>query len=302
MDTLTLFLWELVFLAVSVLPYYAAGTLLAGVLDVYGGGGAFRMRLRAGGPIAVVLAALAGAVIPVCSCGVVPIVTALLAGGVPLAPAVAFLAAGPTMNPATLSMTAGALGTEIAIARLAATLVLSVGTGFLIIVLVKRGWLRIDRDVRPIERTCPCAWKSSSGPRGIGRFVLAWLRGGELFIGFARYLAFGIALGAAIDVLVGPAWVARHLTGPAAVPLAAIAGVPLYVCTCSEIPIALPLMAKGMSQAALVTFLLAGPGVSAFSLALLGSIFRARLLLFYAGMFVVGSMALGWLAGLALAG
>jgi uncharacterized membrane protein YraQ (UPF0718 family) len=47
--------------------------------------------------------------------------------------------------------------------------------------------------------------------------------------------------------------------------------------------------------------LLAGPGVSAFSLILLGSVFRARLLVLYAGTFLVGSMALGWLAGLVLA-
>ncbi len=297
MAALDLLLWEALSLTVKVLPYYALGTLLAGFLDVYGKGGAYRMQLRKGGLFAVVLAALAGALLPVCSCGIVPLVTALLAGGVPLGPAVAFLIAGPGLNPATFSMTAGALGTDFAVARLVCTLALSIGAGVLVNTLLAFGWLRVDRDLQPIERICPCAWQKTSAVRGWARFALAWLRGGEMCIGFARYLGLGIVAGAALAVFVGPEWVGRHLVGPAAVPLAALAGVPMYVCTCAEIPIVLPLMAKGMSTAAAVTFLLAGPGVSLFSFVLLASIFRVRLLLLYASIFLVGSMALGYLAG-----
>ncbi len=302
MDTLKLFLWEALSLAVKVLPYFALGVLLAGVLDVYGKGGAYRLRLRAGGMGSIVLATLAGAVIPACSCGIVPLVTALIAGGVPLAPAIAFLVAGPSMNPATLSMTAGVLGAEIAIARLACAIALSLGAGTLVMIMLERGWIRPDRDLRPVERICPCAWKATSETRGMARVALAWLRGGEILVGLAPYLVLGVALGAAIATLATPQWVARHLGGPAAVPIAALAGVPLYVCTCAEIPITVPLVAQGMSPAAVVTFLLAGPGVSAFSFVLLASLFRARLLIMYAGMFLAGSMALGYLAGLFLGG
>ena len=297
MDAARLFLWEALSLTVMVLPYFALGVLLAGFLDVYGKGGAYRLRLRADGLGAVALATLAGALIPACSCGIVPLVTALIAGGVPLAPAIAFLVSGPSINPAVLSMTAGALGVEIAAARLVCTLALAMGAGTLTMVMLRRGWLRLERDLRPVERICPCAWAATPSTRGAARFALAWLRAGEFFVGLAPYLAAGIVLGAAIAAATTPQWVARHLTGPAAVPFAALAGAPLYICTCAEIPITAPLMAQGMNPAAIVTFLLAGPGVSLFSFVLLASLFRVRLLLFYAGMFLAGSIALGFLAG-----
>ena len=47
MDAARLFLWEALSLTVMVLPYFALGVLLAGFLDVYGKGGAYRLRLRA---------------------------------------------------------------------------------------------------------------------------------------------------------------------------------------------------------------------------------------------------------------
>ena len=86
----------------------------------------------------------------------------------------------------------------------------------------------------------------------------------------------------------------RYLSGAWAIPLAAGAGVPLYLCSCAEVPIALALLREGLDSAALLTFLLAGPGVSVFSLALLSSVLRPRLLVAYAVTFLAGSMLVGF--------
>ncbi|MFP6740427.1 MAG: permease, partial [Alphaproteobacteria bacterium] len=50
------------------------------------------------GPV-IVAAAVFGALSPFCSCGVVPIIAALLSSGVPLAPVMAFWIASPLMDP-----------------------------------------------------------------------------------------------------------------------------------------------------------------------------------------------------------
>ena len=60
--------------------------------------------------LAVVSAALMGALSPFCSCGVIPIIVALLAMGVPLAPVMAFWLASPLMDPSMFVMTASVLG------------------------------------------------------------------------------------------------------------------------------------------------------------------------------------------------
>ena len=58
----------------------------------------------------VVFASLMGALSPFCSCGVIPIIAALLACGVPLAPVMAFWLASPLMDPSMFVITAGVLG------------------------------------------------------------------------------------------------------------------------------------------------------------------------------------------------
>jgi hypothetical protein len=67
----------------------------------------------------------------------------------------------------------------------------------------------------------------------------------------------------------------------------------MYVCSCSEIPIALSLVDKGLEPGAVLTFLLAGPGVSAFSLIMLSSFLRLRAIITYAAVFLLGSIAFG---------
>jgi uncharacterized membrane protein YraQ (UPF0718 family) len=99
--------------------------------------------------IAIFLATLVGAFSPLCSCSVIPVVAALLIGGVPLAPVMSFWLASPSMDPEIFFLTVGTLGWELAIWRLAATLVLSLGGGFITHYLVQRNLLgeKILRDI-----------------------------------------------------------------------------------------------------------------------------------------------------------
>ena len=91
--------------------------------------------------IAIVLATAVGAFSPLCSCSVVPVVAAMLIGGVPLAPVMSFWLASPSMDPEIFFLTVSSLGWELAIWRLAATLSLSLGGGYVTQLLVQRDWL-----------------------------------------------------------------------------------------------------------------------------------------------------------------
>ncbi|GAG25085.1 unnamed protein product, partial [marine sediment metagenome] len=91
--------------------------------------------------IAIILATLVGAFSPLCSCSVIPVVAALLIGGVPLAPVMSFWLASPSMDPEIFFLSVSTLGWELAIWRLAATLILSLGGGFITHFVVQRGWL-----------------------------------------------------------------------------------------------------------------------------------------------------------------
>ena len=69
--------------------------------------------------MAIIAATVVGAVSPLCSCGVVPVIPALLAGGVPLAPVMSFWLASPSMDPEVFLLSVGSIGWELATWRLA---------------------------------------------------------------------------------------------------------------------------------------------------------------------------------------
>ena len=99
---------------------------------------AFGARIR----VSILLATAVGAFSPFCSCTVIPLVAGMLVAGVPLAPVMSFWIASPTMDPEIFALSAGLLGWDLAVARLLATLLLSLGAGYLTLALTGYGFLR----------------------------------------------------------------------------------------------------------------------------------------------------------------
>jgi hypothetical protein len=117
--------------------------------------------------LAIFLATFVGAFSPFCSCSVIPVIAGLLISGVPLAPVMSFWLASPSMDPEVFLLSAASLGWDLAVWRLAATFVLSLGAGLITHVLAGRGWLGdyVLRD-RP----------SASGRGTRGLLKTAWRR------------------------------------------------------------------------------------------------------------------------------
>ena len=93
------------------------------------------------------------------------------------------------------------------------------------------------------------------------------------------YLIVGTAIGATIYGYIPQEWIAS-LAGPEnrfAIPLAALAGVPLYIRAESAIPIGLALVRKGMSLGAVIALLIGGAGMAIPEMSMLLSIFKARI-------------------------
>lgn len=117
----------------------------------------------------------------------------------------------------------------------------------------------------------------------------------------ARPLALGLGISAAILAFVPPdglvgAWLANDWV---AFPVMLLVGLPLYVCSTASIPMALALMAKGLSPGAALIFLIAGPALNGASLTTLWTLLgrkAAALFLAVVALFAVGSgMALNTL-------
>jgi uncharacterized membrane protein YraQ (UPF0718 family) len=140
-------------------------------------------RALTGRPIiAILLATAVGAFSPFCSCSVVPVVAALLIGGVPLAPVMSFWIASPSMDPEAFFLSVATIGWELAVWRLASTLILSLSAGLVTHLFVQRGWLgqqilrtqqtapaqtlaaRLRTGWRRLRRSARLAFRSVAGP------------------------------------------------------------------------------------------------------------------------------------------
>ena len=132
------FVWQAVW---NALPYFLISIFLAVLVNQLKLEGAIRRVFDNRIGIAIVLATTVGAFSPFCSCTVIPVIAGLLASGVPLAPVMSFWVASPTMDPEIFALTVGILGWPIAVVRLVATLLLSLGAGYVTLALNRAGVL-----------------------------------------------------------------------------------------------------------------------------------------------------------------
>ena len=122
-------------------PYLVVTIPLAVTIQMSGASKYIKRAFAAKPFTAIVLATVVGAFSPFCSCGVIPVIASLLISGVPLAPVMSFWIASPSMDPEIFFLSVGMIGWELAVWRLAATLILSFGAGLLTHVLMGNGWL-----------------------------------------------------------------------------------------------------------------------------------------------------------------
>jgi len=94
--------------------------------------------------LSILIATAAGAFSPLCSCTVIPVIASMLIGGIPLPAVMSFWIASPTMDPEIFFLGAAFLGWDLAVARLAATLIVSLAGGFITLWVVRRGWIGTD--------------------------------------------------------------------------------------------------------------------------------------------------------------
>jgi len=80
-------------------PYLLLGTLLSGLIDAFLPAQALERWLPRSPALAIGVAGLIGFFLPMCECGVIPVVRRMLRKGLPIAPAVTYLLASPIINP-----------------------------------------------------------------------------------------------------------------------------------------------------------------------------------------------------------
>lgn len=285
----------------EILPYFVLSVALSAWAITSGAAGRIRAVFERQEAFAILGAAAVGAVAPLCSCGVIPLIAALLAGGVPLGPVMAFWLSSPLMSPEKFTLTAGLLGMPYALMNLAVAVGLGIAAGALTTLLDRRGILA--GQIRPFAGKEGCCDTSTpptppyqgGAKRGSARRIFI----GEavrvtLFLG--KWLAVAFLLEALIVHYVDPAWIRALLGGgsPWGIPLATAVGIPLYTSGIASIPIVQGLLEGGMSPGAAMAFLIAGPVTTVPAMVAVWALVRGRVFALYLGASIAGSLIAGY--------
>lgn len=132
---------------VELFQYWVVGMLIAGALVVFVPWEKVKEKMGYGGFKANFLAAIAGAIIPICSCDIVPVLAGMVEAGIPLGPTMAFLVAAPMLNVPAVFMTAGVLGWPLAVGRILGTFGIALGMGYFL-----ARWQRKQRFLRRLVK------------------------------------------------------------------------------------------------------------------------------------------------------
>jgi uncharacterized protein len=280
--------WFTVFVSIVVQasPFVVLGSVLSAVLAVLVPAAFFARVLPRRPVFAVPVAGAAGAVLPGCECGSVPVAGALLARGVPPGAALAFLLSAPAINPVVLVSTSVAFPGRPAmvLARLVASLLAAVVMGWLWLRLGRADWLR----PRPRPELA-----------GLSRWpaLLAACRHDMTQAG--GFLVIGAGMAATLNIAVPPGWLHAVARYPVA-SVAALALLAVVLSICSEADAFVAASLTQFSLTARLAFLVVGPMVDLKLFSMQAGAFGRRFAVRFApATFVVAvgcAVLVGWLA------
>lgn len=285
----------------STAPYL----LLSIALAAYAGAtGADNLIARAfsGSPAKMIFfAALAGGLSPFCSCGVIPLIAALLSMGVPLSAVMAFWLASPIMDPSMFVLTAGVLGTEFAVAKTLAALGIGMLGGAITHSIMRAGGLSEPLRDGVGDGGCggakvrvarPVVWKFWTEQPRLEKF---WREALKTTLFLVKWLTLAFILESLMLAYVPASWVTSVVggTGVGSIAVAALVGVPAYLNGYAAMPLVSGLMNQGMAGGAAMAFLVAGGVTSLPAAVAVFALVKRPVFILYIGLSLSGAFLVG---------
>ncbi len=259
-------------------------------------------RAFSGAPVIMIFVAAAfGGLSPFCSCGVIPLIAALLAMGVPLSAVMAFWLASPVIDPSMFALTVGVLGYEFAIAKTLAAIGLGVAGGFVTLALTRLGAFADPlregvgnggcgaSSVRDPKPPVWAFWQDAARRSKFKREAVAT----TAFL--AKWLSLAFVLESLMIAYVPADLVASAVGGDGfgSVLTATLVGVPAYLNGYAALPLVSGLVEQGMAPGAGLAFLVAG-GVTSLPAAIaVWALAKRAVFVLYVSLALSGSLASG---------
>ena len=286
---------EIWFLLCEMSPFLLLGFMLAGLMHEFVPNTLYTRYLGKPTFGSVVLAALFGVPLPLCSCGVIPTAMGIRREGASKGATISFLIATPQTGVDSIIATYSLMGLPFAVIRPVVALLTAIFGGTLCNALDNDNVddnLNLNANLNANDGKKSTPTLSSSSKRLRRAFAYAF---GEMMEDIGKWLAVGLVVAGIITAAVPDSWFVIFQDNTLySILFVLLFSIPMYLCATGSIPIAMALMLKGLTPGAALVLLMAGPACNAASILVVGKVLGKRTMLIYLVSIVMGAIVSGY--------
>lgn len=229
------------------------------------------------------LASLLGTVTPFCSCSSVPLFIGFVKGGIPLGVTLAFLISSPLVDAVSVAIFIGMFGVKITAIYVLSGIVLSVIAGYVLgrmkLEPLLTPWVQEILQYKSVSTSIDDDASPNFSDRLPGIMRESW----GIVKGVYLYVLAGIAIGALMHGFIPTGFFESYISkdNPIAVPIAVLAGVPMYANAAGILPVMQVLVQKGIPMGTALAFSMAVVGLSLPEGLLLKKVMTTKMLLVF---------------------
>lgn len=281
------FIQNLLDLLLEASPWLVLGLALGGAMKALIPTTLLQQHLKGQGIAAITKAAILGAPLPLCSCGVIPAALGLRKAGASKPATTSFLVSTPETGIDSISITYALLGPFMAIVRPIAALISALTAGLLVAVFDPEKETSYQPATSHQKADCCSNSSPSCDETAIPKCVTSccdtqkmgtteaakkpWphkiIEGiryafTQLLDDIAVWLIIGLIFAALVKTYLPPDFLAQWGTGITAMLIMLLAGLPMYICATASTPVAAGLIMSGVSPGVALVLLLTGPATN----------------------------------------
>lgn len=281
MQQLSLFISNFLDLSAEASPWLLLGLLIAGLMKAWVPSKILSKHLGHG-KLAIIKAALIGAPLPLCSCGVIPVATELRRSGASNSATSAFLVATPETGIDSVSVSYALLGPIFAVYRPIAAIMSAIITGLLVATIkdddnkeindstvhAKQSSACGNKDV--VQETSCCASKNKSSEESVQTKMTFFTKtktgvyyaSTKLIDDIIVWLFIGLLFATIVRTFLPTEFLLSYGSGLPAMLIMIVISIPMYICATASTPIAAGFIMAGLSPGTALVFMMAGPATN----------------------------------------
>ncbi len=241
-------------------PYIVLGFLIAGIMRFYVPAGILQYHLGSGSPSSLLKSVGIGCVLPLCSCGTIPLGIGLFRSGATIGNMLAFMTSTPVLSPVLIIVSLNLLGWKLTTALVATAVIGSYIIGF----LGNRIFNDPDKEVgrqnsKPDYHRCA----SETEPKLKIAKTLKWSFS-DLGADVSVDILIGLGIASILLTFLPLEWVSTWLGQQEITTLiyVILLGIPVYACSIPSIVVVQGLLLLGATPGAAIAYMISGPATN----------------------------------------